>query len=96
MDFWTDIYSPNKRNSQELFNLAEWSHYPEDDLLITELIKVLSKQSRDFSKKYKSYMDSVMENLKSWSINTDYYEQEISAAINEVSTDATELQKTDQ
>ena len=95
MNFWTDIYSPNKRNSQELFNLAEWSHYPEDDLVITELIKVLSKQSRDFSKKYKSYMDSVIENLKSWSINTDYYEQEISAAINEVSTDATELQKTE-
>ena len=95
MDFWTDIYSPNKRNSQELFNLAEWSHYPEDDLVIPELIKVLSKQSRDFSKKYKSYMDSVIEKLKSWSINTDYYEQEISAAINEVSTDATELQKTE-
>jgi len=93
MEFWTTTYSTNKKSCQDLINLAEESHYPEDDLLISELMKVLTKQSKDFWKAYRKYTDEVIENLKKWSVDTEYYEQEISKAIENVSKDATELQK---
>jgi Txe/YoeB family toxin of Txe-Axe toxin-antitoxin module len=62
-------------------------------LLVSELMKVLTRQSKDFWKAYKKYTDEVIENLKKWSVDTEYYEQEISKAIENVSKDATELQK---
>ena len=93
MEFWTTTYSTNMKSCQDLINLAEESHYPEDDLLVSELMKVLTKQSKDFWKTYKKYTDEVIENLKKWSVDTEYYEQEISKAIENVSKDATELQK---
>ena len=93
MEFWTTTYSTNMKSCQDLINLAEESHYPEDDLLVSELMKVLTRQSKDFWKAYKKYTDEVIENLKKWSVDTEYYEQEISKAIENVSKDATELQK---
>jgi hypothetical protein len=36
------------KSCQDLINLAEESHYPEDDLLVSELMKVLTRQSKDF------------------------------------------------
>ena len=40
--------SRNKNNAQDIMNMSELTHYPEDDEVISELIKILSKQSREF------------------------------------------------
>jgi predicted transcriptional regulator len=43
--------------------LAEETHYPEDDFVVNELIKTLSKQSREFAKTYKEFMDQVKDQI---------------------------------
>lgn len=50
MSFEKDLLWNNKLNNQDIFDLAETTHYPEDDVVISELIKILSKQSREFWK----------------------------------------------
>lgn len=87
------IYSSDKTETNKLIKMAEETHYPEDDLVINELIKTLSKQSREFAKIYKTFMDNVIKDMKEWSIDENYYEEQISKAIENVSWDATELQK---
>ncbi len=50
MSFEKDLLWNNKLNNQDIFDLAETTHDPEDDVVISELIKILSKQSREFWK----------------------------------------------
>lgn len=94
MEFNINSYWSKKIDSQSLINKAEETHYPEDDFVIDELIKILSKQSREFAKTYKDFMDQVKTEIIKWSvIDPDYYEAQLSKAIEDVSWDATELQR---
>ena len=93
MSLEKDLLWNNKNNAQEIINMSEQTHYPEDDAVISELIKILSKQSREFWKKYRDFMDEVKKEFLTGSIDTEYYEQQISSAIENVSQDATELQR---
>ena len=94
MEFNINSYWSKKIDSQSLINKAEETHYPEDDFVVDELIKILSKQSREFAKTYKDFMDQVKTEIIKWSvIDPDYYEAQLSKAIEDVSWDATELQR---
>ena len=93
MSFEKDLLWNNKLNNQDIFDLAETTHYPEDDVVISELIKILSKQSREFWKTYRDFMEEIKSKFIAWNMDPDYYEQQISKAIEDVSLDATELQR---
>ena len=93
MSFEKNLIWNNKNNAQDIMNMSELTHYPEDDEVISELIKILSKQSREFWKTYRDFMEKVKTEFLTWSIDTEYYEQQISKAIEDVSYDATELQR---
>ena len=93
MSIENDLLWNKKLNNQNIFDLAETTHYPEDDAVISELIKILSKQSREFWKTYRDFMEEIKSKFITWNIDPDYYEQQISKAIEDVSLDATELQR---
>lgn len=94
MSIEKDLLNSNRTWTKNLMALAEETHYPEDDFVVNELIKTLSKQSREFAKTYKEFMDQVKDQINKWNIvDPDYYEAQLSKAIEDVSYDATELQR---
>ena len=93
MSIENDLLWKNRLSTQNLINISDTTHYPEDDEVISELIKILSRQSREFWKTYRDFMDEIKSKFITWNMDPDYYEQQISKAIEDVSYDATELQR---
>ena len=68
MSIEKDLLNSNRTWTKNLMALVEETHYPEDDFVVNELIKTLSKQSREFAKTYKDFMDQVKTEIIKWII----------------------------
>ncbi len=94
MSLEKELINSKKTDANNLIAKAEETHYPEDDFVVNELIKLLSKESREFGKTYNNFMNQIKLEIAKWHIiDPDYYETQLSQAIEEVSWDATELQR---
>nr|MBR6100596.1 hypothetical protein [bacterium] len=59
MSLEKELINSKKTDANSLIAKAEETHYPEDDFVVNELIKLLSKESREFGKTYNNFMNQI-------------------------------------